>query len=364
MTQRTTLAAFRRSIPMFVFVLALFACTDDKSDNSSEPIEGNSLLLNFTSDNTTGELRWMALDATSLSNGTLSFEQNSKVSTGNGNIFVLSNHFGGNGTLACILPQQIGNVSTIMQNALEGQNPYEAAVIGAKGYIAMWDEDFVQVFNISSCAPSGKINLPISGTNASTIKASGDTLLITLQRLENFAATKPGLLVRINASTGKLIDTLQLKYYNPSSSILSKGKLYVSSQGVYNADYSIDVTKAGIEVVDLATKTSETLVTGIQLEGGVSSIALDEANQILYASAYVVWGDSPVKSVNLSTKTVGNSLPNILAAGDLVFDKEGKKLFVADADGLKIYNPSIKSTTAVNQGAKALPPVSLAIVNF
>jgi len=361
MTQRTTLAAFRRSIPAFALALALLACSEDKS-NDIETVEGNSLLLNFTRDSDTGELRWMHPDSTSLSKGSLLFGQDSKVSAGGGNIFVLSRY---PGTLSCILPQNIGDESAVKQKALvEADNPYDVAVIGNKGYIALNDVDYVQVFDVNTCSPSEKIDLPISGANASTIKVSGDTLLVVLQRLDNYSYSAPGLLVRIKASTKTFIDSMQFNFYNPQYSILSNGKLYVSSQGPYNADWSIDITKAGIEVVDLATKTLSILATGNDLGGGASGIALDEANQILYASVYVDWGDSPVKPINLATKNIGNPLPDIPASSDMVFDKEGKKLFVADKDVLKIYNTVTKSTTAVNQGANALSPYSLAIVNF
>jgi hypothetical protein len=347
------------------FTFALFACSDGGSNNSGEEINGNSLLLNFTSDYTSGELRWMALDSTSLSVGALSFGQDSKVSADGGNIFVLSSN---PGALACILPEKIGDKSSIKQNSLDAKFPYEAAVIGSKGYIALNDEDYVQVFNTSTCVPSGAINLPISGANASSIKASGDTLFVVLQRLENFSATKPGLLVRIKASEETVIDTVQLKFYNPSSSVLSKGKLYVSSQK-YNEDFSIDLEKSGVEVVNLATGISEVLATGTQLGGGASGIALDEASQILYVSVYEYFGSSPVKPVNLSSKSVGTVLPDIADSfGGLVFDDKGKKLFVGDVDvsshGIKIYNPATKSTTVANEGTDALPPYSLAIVRW
>jgi len=350
MTQRTTLAAFRRSIPALVLSLALFACSDDKDNGNNEKIEGNSLLLNFTSDYTTGELRWMHPDSVKLSDGALSFNQDSKVSTADGNIFILENN---PGTLSCILPQSIGD--TKKQERLEADNPYEAAVIGSKGYIALNDADYVQVFNVSTCTPSEKIDLPISGANASTIKASGDTLLLTLQRLENWAATKPGLLVRINAKTETLIDTIQLKFYNPSSSVLNNGTLIVASS-------NWGAGNEGIEVVDLAKKTSEILADN--LGGGVSGIALDEANQILYASVYV-FQNSPVKPINLATKIVGDALPDIIdASGGLVFDKAGKKLFIGDKAGLKVYDPVKKTTTTIGNQDPVLPPYSLAIVNF
>ena len=364
MTQRTSLAAFRRSIPALALSLALFACSDDKDNGNNEKIEGNSLLLNFTSNYETGELRWMHPDSANLSNGALAFEQDSRVSVAKENIFVLSNLTGASGTLACILPQDIGDESKIMQNTLTGANPYEATAIGSKGYIALYEEDYVEVFNISTCAPSKKINLPISSANASTIKASGDTLLLTLQRLENWAATKPGLLVRIDTKADSLIDTIQLKLYNPSASVLSNGKLYVSAQSRYNADFSYDYTESGVEVVDLITKKSEVLATGAQLGGGAYSIAIDEANKILYVSTSASWGDSPVKSINLATKSVGNTLPDILDASDLIFDKAGKKLFVAEKSGLKVYDPATKKTTTIGNQDELLSPSSLAIVNF
>jgi hypothetical protein len=307
----------------------------------------------------------MALNSTSLLNGTLPFEQDSKVSAAGGNIFILGND---PGTISCISPQSIGSIGDVKQKRLEADYPYEAAVIGSNGYIALNDADYVQVFNTSTCTPGEKISLPISGANASTIKASGDTLLVTLQRLENWSATKPGLLVRIKASTKTVIDTIQLKYYNPSSSVLSDGKLYVSLQGAYNEDYSIDVTKAGIEVVDLATGIPDVLATGTELGGGAGGIALAEANKILYASVSVSWGNSPVKPINLATKSIGSTLPDIIASGDIVFDSEGKKLFVGDRDltnpALKVYDPVANETTIIGNQNPLLPPYSLAIVKW
>jgi len=209
-------------------------------------------------------------------------------------------------------------------------------------------------------SPSPSVTL-----NPSTIKASGDTLLVTLQRLENWAATKPGLLVRIKASTKTVIDTIQLNFYNPSSSVLSNGKLYVSLQGAYNEDYSIDVAKSGIAVVDLATGTSKVLVKGTELGGGAGDIALDEANQILYASVSVSFGNSPVKPIDLAAKTVGDALPNISnASGGLVFDKEGKKLFVGDrSSGLIVYDVLANTTTIVDNQDPLLLPYSLSATN-
>jgi uncharacterized protein (TIGR02145 family) len=349
--------------------------SSDNISSSSQPSSSssvqNSLLINFTVSQNylTGELRWMKTSATRLDNGIMSsFSRDSRVSAGGGYIFVLGNTTSsGNGNVSCFLPGDIGNESTVKQFSLNAKFPYEAAVIGSNGYIALNDNDknYVQAFNVSTCALGETINLPAA--SAASIKAVGNTLLVVLQRLNNsLAATDPGLLVRINAATKAVIDTIQLNYYNPHSAVLSNGKFYVSSQGTYNDDISmsVDVTKAGIEVVDLATGTTEVLISGTQLGAGGNSIALDEANQVLYVSTYIAYRNVPVKPVNLATKTVGAALPSIAdASGGLVFDDAQKKLFVGDrastGGGIKFYNPATGATTSIN--GEALPPYSLVI---
>ena len=361
MTQRTALLAIS---------LAFLACSDGSSNNNNnnEEVKGNSLLLNFTSVYPeTGELRWMNPDSTALSFGALSFDHDSKVFASGANIFVLES---GLSNISCIPAEKIGGI--ISQDTLEkGTYPYEVAVAGNTGYITFNAAitDYIQTFNINTCAIGEKINLPIPQANAASVKASGDTLLVLSQRLDGYTATKPGLLIRINTGTKALIDTITLKFYNPHSAVLSDGKLYVSSQGAYNADYSVNTEVSGVEAVDLSTGTSEIIAAGVQLGGGSNGLALDKTNQILYVSVFMEFGDQPVKPVNLTSKIVGAALPNITDSfGGLVFDDVSGKLFVGDRDfsnpGVKIYNPATGATTPVSGGDPLLPPSSLAIVRW
>jgi hypothetical protein len=355
---------------MFALTLVLFACSDEGSNNgNNENIEGNSLLLNFTSNNESGELRWMDINATSLAAGSISFDQDSKVIAHNGQVFVLERpNFGTKGNLSCINPQTMAPPNSSTQKSLENaSNPYDIAFAGNKGFIALYGLDYLQTFDASSCTLGEKIDFPGNyanglsfSANASSIKTSGDTLLVILQRLTQvdgwLTATKPGLLLRIKTN-GAFIDTIQLKFHNPQASVLNGGKLIVASNNYGSAE--------GIEIVNLATGMSETLATGEQLGGGVSSIALDEVAQTLYASIYATWGTVPVKPINLSSKSVGSALSNITDSfNGLVFDSESKKLFIADAAGLKIYDTVLNTTTPVNEGNNALPPYSLAIVRW
>jgi len=359
MTQRTTLAALRRSFTLLAITVSLFACSNDSSDSNHEAIIGNSLLLNFTSTPPeTGLLRWMNPDSTSLSSGGIDFYHDSKVFADGKDIFVLERiDWGATNTLSCIQADKIGDLTSIVQKSLEPlSNPYDIAVAGNTGYIALNGLDYVQTFNVNTCTPGERIDLQIEYANASSIKANGNELLVVAQRLGDWPPTNPGLLIRINTTTD-VIDTIQLKFYNPSSAVLSNGKLYVSSLDDYSS-----FENAGVEVVDLAKGTSEILVTSAQLGGGASSLALDESKQILYASVYISWGDAPVKPISLSNKAVGSALPNIEDASGLVFDSESNRLFVADAGGLKVYDTGTKTTTPVS--GDALPPSSLAIARW
>ncbi|MCL2100599.1 MAG: hypothetical protein FWH22_02660 [Fibromonadales bacterium] len=348
MNQRISLAAYRRSILSAIFAMSFFACSDGNKDNHKQPSYSESLLLNFTSDFETGELRWMGTDEESLSAASLSFDQDSKVAVHNEKIFVLEKNLS---NLNCLNPQTIGDKSTIVQRSLEsGSNPYDVAVVGNKGFIALYSLDYLQIFDANTCELGGKIDLPISGANASSINAYGDTLLVLSQRLENYMAVNPGLLILISASTGNVINTIELNFYNPHFSLLKNEKLFIASLDYFGAE-------DGIEVLDLKSGQSEVLYTG-----SVSSMALDESTQTLYASVYVSWGDAPVKPINLSNKSVGANLPSITDAySGLVFDSESKRLFIADAGGLKIYDTETKTTTAVSND---LPPYSLAIVRW
>lgn len=353
------------------------------SDSNGEgEKQQKSILLYMTGDfhASKGELRWMETNATSLVNEAIEFGDDSRVFANNGKIFVVDRS---TNKLHCIAPERLtmGDENAASEQSLEANaNPYDIAFIGDKGYIAMYDLNYVQVFNVNTCALGNKINLPTGATHAASIKANGTTLYVIAQRLNGWTADKPGLLVRINANTGAKIDEIELKLWNPHSSVLSNEKLYVSSVGVYVEDNTYfenypASNKNGIEVVNLAAGTSSVLKDGTALGGAASFLALDEVNQILYATIYDYDNfEEPVIPIDLSDGTPGNSLPDIEHSdfwgnGGLFFDDEDKKLYVGHASnpsGLKIYNPATKKTIDVGgTSAPTLPPYGgMAIVRF
>jgi DNA-binding beta-propeller fold protein YncE len=358
------MTSFRSLFFCVVFATLFFSCSNHDDPEFNEPSSSGNILLNFTSDYASGELRWYNdMASPVISNSAFSFYQDSKIAAFGETIYVLERM--GADNISCIPAKSLGDEKSIKQISLEdGSNPQGIAVTGGKGYITLHSEDYLQIINPVSCALEGKINLPIKNSYASAIIASGDTLLVAMQRLEamggGLIATKPGLLARINAKTGSLIDTIKMNYYNPHSMLLSKGKLYIASIR-YNPPLGItvDTEKCGIEALDLATGEFETIYNG---EAGVSEMSLDEENGIIYASFYIEYGSSPLVPITIADKKVGTKLPNISDAySGSVYDPETKQLFIADRAGLKVYDPATKKTQAL-ESKGILPPYSLAIV--
>jgi hypothetical protein len=191
--------------------------------------------------------------------------------------------------------------------------------------------------------------------------------------------TPNGLLVRINATTETAIDTIPLKLYNPSifgSTALSKGKFYIPQNGLWDPGMNLlrdengRIWGAGLEVVDLATATTEVLITGQELGGGIQSIALDEEEQIVYMLVYREWRDAPIIPFDLKTKTAGSPLPNVIDGfGGIKWADVARKLFIGERDlnefGLKVYDPMTKTTTKIRDNSKyPLPPYSQAIARW
>jgi hypothetical protein len=350
-------------------LLSLAACDSTSSDDNSQEATTQALVLDFTSDLSTGELRWMSADSSALSKGTLSFNQDSKLAVAGSTLFVLERY--GADNLSCVDLTKIGEDDAVIQTALaDGANPYDAVVVDDQGWLVLNSTSYLQKFDPSDCSLDAKVDLSAYqqkgevGPHASKILVTGDTLLVVLQRLKSYTPDLPGLLVRLNAQTGKVIDTLQLLYHNPSDALLYNGKLIVASSGNTMDTKTQDNTR-GIEIVDLATGKTTSLVDGVKLGGGAALIALDEANEILYTSVYVAWGTQPVKAVDLAKKTVGTAIDGIGdSSGEIYFDNKAGLLYVGDRTtgtaALKIYDGSKLSSVA----SDALPPYDVLVARW
>ena len=110
-------------------------------------------------------------------------------------------------------------------------------------------------------------------------------------------------------------------------------------------------------MVDLAVKTSTVVADSAALGGGANYIALDRAHQVLDTSVNIGLGNTPVKPINLTQKTVGAPLSGIADSfGELAFDEETGRLYVGDRTygQEKFWAFDGQKTTAISVG-DALP---------
>jgi len=361
--------------------LAMVACDKGTSSDSNEDSASQGLVLDFTvsSDYKSAELRWMSTDSSTLSTGAMPFYFDSRLAVNGSTLYVLERM--GADNLNCVDLTRIGESAAVTQVALDdGSNPFDVAVSGGKAWVTLASASYLQAFNPTTCALGDKVDLSAYqqagelSSNASAIVASGDTLLVLVQRLKSEVSaagwtmlnpTLPGLLVRIDARTASVLDTIQLLYRNPAAAILHKGKLYVAGSGNLMDATTSDATR-GLEVVDLATAKTTSLADGVALGGGAAAIALDEASGVLYTSVYAAYGNQPVKPVSLATGAVGAALPGVADSfGELAFDAKTGLLYIGDrtfgAEALKVYNGS----TVQNVGAgNALAPYDLQVTHW
>jgi hypothetical protein len=371
---------------------------DDSSSSvtpSSSSFYSNALLLNFTSDmDTQGELRWMNTTDTALASGSLSFDQDSKVFTHGGKIFVLERpldaNFVSNGTLNCLTPPLNSSSSRVSQSLAAGSNPYDIAFMGDYGYIAQYGLNYLQVFNWTNCTLTDTIHLPDvlntlglssssgASANAVSINAKGDTLLVVMQIWNPYPSTAlQGALVRISATTKQQIGaTIRLIYYNPQSSVLKGDSLYIAS--AYDLYNGIISAKSGIEYLNGLTATSTTnLVDGNALGVNVGPTSMVLGNGELWTIVYHKWPtyqnpQATVKSVSLSG-TVSGNVPDVNSATCLVYDNVENNLFIGNGTVYGTTTASLmryylSDTDTIGNSRypddNALPPYSLAIVRW
>jgi hypothetical protein len=316
-------------------------CSDNgTSANDDNPLSKGSVYV-YTSDykSQSGELRWIDEDG-KLSEKSLEFNQDSKIVSANGKLFVLE-RFGAD-NLALVDPEEN---KTKWQKKLDANaNPSDVvkandnevwvALDGAAKFIKVSVEDGEITKTVKTkdfcegdaCTP-----------NLVDFEVSGDTLFALFQRLANYTYVNKGLLAMYKLSNGELLDTITLAKKNPIAMAFAKGKLYVASTGVYGNDYETyaswtDADDArGIEVVDLSKKKSSMVVDGEKLGGGVTAFAVDSKNGIAYAAIYKdSKGNVPLVEVDLEKKSVKTIKGVSDVEGSLFFDEKSGVLYIGD----------------------------------
>lgn len=349
--------------------------SESEASSSSEAIESSSsaeessgTLFVFGSDYMSGELRWV--ENGGLSDEKMAFNQDSKLIAIGKNLLVLERYGADNLSLVDAEKQVVWQVS------LEsGDNPSDAVKIDdSKIWVALegapkilqvslTDGKTLKTVETAAFSSAGSLS-----PNLVDLEVSGDTLFALFQRYvfdsQTYTTSFPkGLLAMYKLSDGALLDTVQLDKKNPMAMAFVGGNLYVASQGEYNSTYGTDADdNRGIEKVDLKTRTSELVVSGEQLGGGVYAMAVDAENSVAYAAVYQTFGTVPVVKVDLTSLTV--------ATVSDVSDAEGSLLFAAGTlyIGDRVYgNEAVfaydgSAVLQLDNSVGALAPYSIAFV--
>ena len=355
-------------------LLALVACGSDSSSSQDEIRATSALALVFGSDYSTGELRWCDPDSSTLSEASLSFNQDSKLVANGKYLFVLERLGADNVSLVDLSLLNEGVSAVKKQLALSaGANPSDIAVVDESiAWLSQEGNDTLLQINPLTLKIQKSVSLAkytVKGNispNLVDLELTGDTLIALLQRLDQYSPKLPGLVVLFNASTGSILDTVSLLTVNPTAMALYKGKLLVTTNGAYNANYGLDAdNKRGIEQVDLTKGSSKLLATGKNFGGGLNGLALDTQNGIAYIPVYIAWSNVPLKAFDLSTQKVTTVAEVSDVEGSVFFDNFSENLFFGErATGNEktfVYNgSSLKSISAEN----ALAPYNITVTRW
>lgn len=365
-----------------MLALALFACSDDDDDDddssassSSSSVEetaSNSVFV-FGSDYTSGELRYIVGDS-ALSSESLEFYQDSKIVVAGGALYVLERY--GADNISLIDAESFGGDSAVVwQTSLDdASNPsdvvaYDETSIwvsleGNGDILHLSTEDGGKVKDIST---DDFISEGGTSSNVVDIEISGDTLFALMQRYvydsETYTTTYPlGVIGIYDAEKGDLLDSIQLLTQNPTAMKFYDGALYVASQGPYNDSWGTDADSLrGIEKVDVATLSSELLVSGEDLGGGIYQFALDSDDGLAYAAIYKSYGDVPLVKVDLATGKVSTVSGVSDVEGSLAYDSGSGLLYIGDrtygSEAVYVYDGATASEIDIGT---ALAPYSIA----
>lgn len=362
--------------------LAAFAATtlfsgclfdsEEKKSNDGAGVETKSAVVAFTSDYTTGALRWVSGD--SIPSGSIAFNSDSKIVAHGQTLYVMERT--GADNLVILDLETLPSTEGIKQVALEdGANPMDLVVVNdTLAWVALYGKDYLLAINPKTGKAKDSIDIgdyKATGSSvpmAQSVLLYGDTLIVLLQRLgASYAVEEKGMVVLMDAYTGKIIDDVELKGKNPFGGIVLGSKLLVSCQGDAYGNPDFDDTKS-LDQLDLKTGEVKVLTTSKNLGGGPTSLAYDEANDILYIGSYRKYLDVAVAQVNPNTGAViSKAIPDVKNAfGGIAYDAEAKLLYVGEqvssTEGALLTWDG-KTTVAI-PGKKLLPMASIAVTHW
>ncbi|MFP6626171.1 MAG: hypothetical protein VCA74_03810 [Deltaproteobacteria bacterium] len=239
-----------------------------------------------------------------------------------------------------------------------GSNPHDIVIVSETlGYVSLYDSSKLSVIDPSAlddCEGFEKGVIDLSAfadddgfPETDQMALVGDTLLVTLQRLDRsnfFQPAVSGLLLSIDTSTNTVSSSLELSIKNPFAE--TKGLIYDEDSGLLYVGgpgkLFDDLEDGGIEVIDPATMTSQgVVISGAQLGGDLTDFVVVGSSRIY---ALVATDGFSVSLVEADLAT--GSVTDVLATSDLLMSDieltQNGRLWLADRNCL---NPGLRVFT-------------------
>lgn len=248
----------------------------------------------------------------------------------------------------------------------DNYNPSEIAFVNStKAYICYLNHNAITIFNPTTGAATGSIDLPAWGdtilTNAVDLELVGNTLYVLLQRLKGYDPGLQSLIVAINTSTDALsADTFQLQNKNAQCMAYYNGALYVTVMGSYT------IGDGAIEKVDLTTKMISTVIDETTLGGNPYQI-IHTQGDFFYLQNLIIFGNEPVVKLNSLTGTIVDTLNGVVDAfGGICYDAVDSTLYVGERNttagfGIKAFKNGLKVGGTI-RSSRSIQPYSLAVL--
>ena len=353
-----------------ISAVALVGCGSNSSSSDDDQKDASrARIVAYGTDYNAGELRFGDLDSLSLEDGSLSFGTDTRLVANGQYVYALNP-----GNIALIDAAALGTDSAVIGQKSIGENayPYGIAFNGDDVWVVENGTSAIVKLNAFTLEATDSISLKkfvlAGNTNPSAVAAviRGDTLAVVMGRLDSYTATKVGLVALFNVKTKELLDTIPLNTYNPTAAEFHNGKLIVTTQGTYNADYGCDADSLrALESVDFAEGKASVLVSGKELGGGLYKLAIDHENGIAYVSVYASYGSVPLVSYDFASGKISTFDEIADAEGALFFDDESGLLIVGDRTygAEKLYAYSGNAFSEID-GEELLPSYSATVARW
>jgi len=271
------------------FALALPACSSTSPPASH--CSSANLVVAASDEQEESAVGTVALTGCAALDSSMALGPDPALSASHGRVFFINRHVGNVFELdpSTGIPISRGWLANDAKGPPGNSNPQDVAVApDGSLWVARLDESSVlrvssdgqqQLGTIDLSRVTGKTRNPyMSSIRTITLPGGTAKAYLTLEMLaydtssDDLLPDGPSYLVRIDVATGKVDDLLTLKGQNPFGLMVEyDDKLYLAEPGSF---YKADETNAGIEVVDLATFTSDLLVKESDIGASVAQVSI------------------------------------------------------------------------------------------